>query len=493
MDHSHREASGNPTNLEQVAKFFVKLRQILNINRVLTGDYAPRMPGGLPTPLGIKWAAALALAGMAALSCASPTLADRPAAPIASLNHFAKSIQLAQTVVTKNAPASVDVPARQSVSKATSVDVLGDREETLFQLALTRGVTVEVYTLANPYRVIVDLPGVDFNLPAEAGRDGRGLVNAFRYGQFDEGKARVVLDTTGPVAIARATMTNARSGPGVVLTVGLKQTGAKAFGDGTGGGRAPPTVGPETPEPVAPPQSKTVASKPVVVIDAGHGGIDPGAVGAGNLLEKDLVLSVARRVQEQLEKTGRYQIVMTRSRDVFVSLNERLQISRAAAADLFISIHADSIEAVYAQSIKGATVYTLSERASDAEARAIAEKENASDLIAGLDVANGEENDDVKNILIDLMKRETANFSSEFSRTLVSKLKSTVSLSRSPERAAAFKVLRQTHAPSVLIEMGYVSNPDESRQMRSPSWQQGVAKSIANAVEAYFTKRPSEH
>jgi N-acetylmuramoyl-L-alanine amidase len=180
---------------------------------------------------------------------------------------------------------------------------------------------------------------------------------------------------------------------------------------------------------------------------------------------------------------------MTRARDVFVSLSDRLAISRKAQSDLFISIHADSIESTYAQSIKGATIYTLSERASDAEARAIAEKENASDLIAGLDVAKGEDNDDVKNILIDLMKRETANFSAEFSRTLVRSLKSNVSLSRDPERAAAFKVLRQTHAPSVLVELGYVSNPDESRQMQSAAWQAKVAASIAAAVEAYFAKR----
>jgi N-acetylmuramoyl-L-alanine amidase len=287
-------------------------------------------------------------------------------------------------------------------------------------------------------------------------------------------------------------MTNARSGSGVVLTVELRPSNAAAFGEGTGGGRqaaeAAPAAATFDSAPAAPP--KADQDKPVIVIDPGHGGIDPGAVGAGNLLEKHLVFAVAKRVQEQLESTGRYTVVMTRARDVFVSLSDRLAISRKAQSDLFISIHADSIESTYAQSIKGATIYTLSERASDAEARAIAEKENASDLIAGLDVAKGEDNDDVKNILIDLMKRETANFSAEFSRTLVRSLKSNVSLSRDPERAAAFKVLRQTHAPSVLVELGYVSNPDESRQMQSVAWQAKVAASIAAAVEAYFAKRP---
>jgi N-acetylmuramoyl-L-alanine amidase len=355
-------------------------------------------------------------------------------------------------------------------------------------------VTAEVYSLANPYRVIVDLPNVAFRLPDDAGRAGRGLVAAYRYGEFAEGKARIVLDTTGPVAIAKAAMTKARAGGGVVLTVELKATNAAAFGEGTGAGRQPAAGGEAALErSVGPPGAKRpAAGKPVIVIDPGHGGIDPGAVGAGNMLEKNLVLSVAQKVQARLEGSGRYAVVATRSRDVFISLNDRLKISRQAQSDLFISIHADSIEQTYANTIKGATVYTLSERASDAEAKAIAEKENASDLIAGLDVGQGDENNDVKNILIDLMKRETANFSTEFSRTLVRKMRANVSLSRDPERAAAFKVLRQTHAPSVLVELGYVSNPEESRLMQSPAWQQKVADSIAAAIDAYFTKRTVE-
>lgn len=447
------------------------------------------MPGGFRFRTGTRRTAAAIAAGAAL--CGGAIVAAATNAPTGkpSVPKPAPKFQLAQTVVEKTPVAATQSSARAALSDATAVDVLGDRQTTLVQLTLTRGVTAEIYTLANPYRVIVDLPGVAFKLPSDAGRDPRGLVSAFRYGQFDEGKARMVLDTNGPVEIAKAAMTKARSGSGVVLTIELTPTDPAAFGDGTGGGRPAPAQAESAGEPHASAPAKNAGSKPVIVIDPGHGGIDPGAVGAGNLLEKNLVLTVAKRVQAQLAATNSYDIVMTRSRDVFISLNDRLKISRKANADLFISIHADSIEQTYAQSIKGATVYTLSERASDAEARAIAEKENASDLIAGLDVAKGEENDDVKNILIDLMKRETANFSAEFSRTLVRSLKSKISLSRDPERAAAFKVLRQTHAPSVLIELGYVSNPDESRQMQSSEWQDKVATSIANAVNAYFSKR----
>jgi N-acetylmuramoyl-L-alanine amidase len=446
------------------------------------------MPGGLPKPVRAFVAAALAAA---ALTWLAPNDAIAQS-ELPVIFQWLATTTRAETVVEKKASEQAEPVSASHASEATAVDVLGDQKETVFQLTLTRGVTAEVYSLAKPYRVIIDLPDVGFTLPADAGRDGRGLVQAYRYGQFAEGKARIVLDTTGPVTIARAAMTNARSGSGVVLTVELRPSNAAAFGEGTGGGRQAAETAPATatvdPAPSAP--SKADQDKPVIVIDPGHGGIDPGAVGAGNLLEKHLVFAVAKRVQEQLESTGRYTVIMTRARDVFVSLSDRLAISRKAQSDLFISIHADSIESTYAQSIKGATIYTLSERASDAEARAIAEKENASDLIAGLDVAKGEDNDDVKNILIDLMKRETANFSAEFSRTLVRSLKSNVSLSRDPERSAAFKVLRQTHAPSVLVELGYVSNPDESRQMQSAAWQAKVAASIAAAVEAYFAKRP---
>lgn len=378
---------------------------------------------------------------------------------------------------------SAEAREAPAASEASSIEVLGNDNETLFQLSLTRGVTAEVYSLSNPYRVIIDLPNVHFRQTDSSGTRTRGLISAFRYGQFDAGKARIVLDTTGPVLITKAAMTNARDGQGVVLTVNLAPTDAAAFGAGTGSGRQSEAPAPD------PLPEKGNSGKPVIVIDPGHGGIDPGAVGAANLLEKEIVLTVAKRLRQLLERTGRYRVVMTRDSDVFISLSERLALSRKVHSDLFISLHADSIEESFAQSIKGATVYTLSERASDAAARAMAEKENASDLVAGLDVGQGEENSDVKNILIDLMKRETANFSAEFSRTLVRQLKTNVGLSRDPERAAAFKVLRQTHAPSVLVELGYISNPDESRRMQTTTWQDNMAASLTAAVEAFFANR----
>lgn len=384
--------------------------------------------------------------------------------------------------------------ASAGVSEATSASVSANADTTTFDLTLSEGVPAEIFTLANPYRVIVDLPDVAFKLPPSASKQVQGLISAFRYGLFAEGKARVVIDTAGPVKIKAAGMTRVE-GKGILLKLVLTATDAASFGAGTGAARqAPPAIDAMTAQSADVTPKAAGKSKPIIVVDPGHGGIDPGAVGVGAISEKAIVLAVAQQLKTALSQGGRYEVKMTRSTDVFVSLDRRLKFSADNDADLFISLHADSIEQQdFAEAIRGATVYTLSERASDEQARVMAEKENASDLIAGLETGSGPAHDQVKNILIDLLKRETSNFSADFSNVVAGKLGKSIAMSKDPQRSAAFKVLKQSHAPSVLIELGYMSNSKDQQQMATASWQKQVASSIAAAVQTYFSKRTAEH
>jgi N-acetylmuramoyl-L-alanine amidase len=405
---------------------------------------------------------------------------------------LARALGLAMAALTAtNAVADPGSVHRKNVAvEAKRAEIKSDAASTKFLLGLSAGVRAEIFTLADPYRVVIDLPDVAFQLPDGTGLKGQGLISGFRYGLLAEGKARVVIDTTGPVVLKRADMTS-RGGSAVELAIELGPTTVQSFGVGTGGGRA---AAPAKADPPSTPKVlKKDRAKPIILVDAGHGGIDPGAAGASNLKEKTLVLAVAHALKAQLSASGRYDVRMTRSTDVFISLDQRLKMSRDLDADLFVSLHADSIaQKGFAKAVRGATVYTLSEQASDEEARRMAEKENNSDAIAGLQTAKFEEEGEVRNILIDLLKRETSNFSADFSNTLVKRLGTSISLSGRPQRSAAFKVLRQADTPSVLVELGYMSNPEDERLLNSADWQRRVAAAIGTAVDSYFSKRTAK-
>lgn len=382
-----------------------------------------------------------------------------------------------------------------------TLNLTGDKSATLARVELDGDPAVQVFTLPNPYRVIVELTGTTLKSPSKPASNGFGLVERYHSGRFEQGKFRIVMETLGPVKATLFPTAPTKSGTKLV-EIALTPMPITEFGAGTGGAPPKPPARPENPAgitaggvppdfgadlpgmaPAKPPE------RPIIIIDPGHGGIDPGAIGAEGLLEKNVVMAVAEELRQVLQGRDRYQIRLTRSADVFVSLDQRVHFSRSNAASLFISLHADAIEQTsMAQTVSGATVYTLSERASDEQARIMAEKENASDLLAGLS-GESKEGDEVKNILIDLLKRETATFSAQFANVLRNNLQKSIQMSRDPMRSAAFKVLKQTHAPSVLVELGYVSNTADAKRLNSREWQKTVAAAIATAVDGYFSNR----
>jgi N-acetylmuramoyl-L-alanine amidase len=376
----------------------------------------------------------------------------------------------------------------ESLPTAIDVRVGGDDKQTRFVVDLTQKIDVAAFALDNPYRVVIDLPQVAFKLPEKSGEQGRGLVKAFRYGLIMQGGSRIVLDTKGPVRVDKAFVLDASAGQPVRLVIDMSATDRDSFKRTasleTHSSRSPNTSIGVKPSEAAP---KVAGDpRPLVVLDPGHGGIDIGTKAASGETEKDLVLQFATTLRAKLESSGKYRVAMTRSDDTFIPLTERVRFARGQGASLFVSIHADAIPRSEGQA-EGATVYTLSENASDAEAARLAEAENRADVIAGVDLTA--EPDDVANILVDLAQRETKTYSAQFARTLVGELKATARLHKNPVKAAGFKVLTAPDVPSVLVELGYMSTKDDLKLLTQASWQAKTAAAVAQAVDTFFTPR----
>lgn len=375
-------------------------------------------------------------------------------------------------------------PPKDSPPVASGVRLGGDSKQTRFVVDLNRKVDVATFTLADPYRVVVDMPQVTFKLPPHSGDHGRGLINAFRYGLIMQGGSRIVLDTKGPVRVEKSFVLAAVDGQPARLVLDFVPTDRESFLHNIQVNARPRHIATRQSD-----GSRHADNdpRPLIVIDPGHGGIDSGTKSYnGKVNEKNVVLTFGLELRKALERSGKYRVTMTRTDDTFIPLTGRVQFARRHNAALFISIHADSVPRSEGQA-EGASVYTLSEHASDAEAAKLAEKENKSDVIAGVDLSS--EPNDVASILIDLAQRETKTFSVQFARMLANDIKPVVPLHLRPVKSAGFIVLKAPDVPSVLVELGYMSTPGDLRHLISPEWRSRAAGAMARAVDEFFARR----
>jgi N-acetylmuramoyl-L-alanine amidase len=360
---------------------------------------------------------------------------------------------------------------------AEDLRLIGDEARTRLVVDLDDEARFGVLRLTDPMRLVVDLADTAF-APGARPAEPRGLVSDYRYGLIAPGRARIVLDLREPVEVKDSFIIPAEGDQPARLVVEIVPTSRAAFVAAAREQRseamampapAPRGIGGEPPR-----------GKPVVVLDAGHGGIDSGAVGGKNLLEKDVTLDFALALAEALEAGGRVHPVLTRADDRFLSLADRVAIARRNDAALLISIHADTVPQDY---VRGATVYTLSEDASDSLTAAVAERENRSDLLAGL--ALEDQPDEVASILFDLARRETRNLSVRFAKALVNQIGNKVHLNKTPWRRGDFQVLSAPDVPSVLLELGYLSNSDDVELLNSEEWRMESARRVASGVERF--------
>ena len=367
-------------------------------------------------------------------------------------------------------------------------------EHTRVVVEFTEAVDYKLFTLSSPYRAVIDLPETKWDIPDTI--QDKGLVSGVRFGSFKPGQGRIVVDLRGPVNVHKhfllpptVAIKNHRLvidfEPATIAT--FRQMKPAVSQTQTASIPAPDFQPTPTPQPQfsAPtgeftPKPRPRKTRKIIVIDPGHGGVDPGALGTRSR-EKDIVLAFSKELVRQLKATRRYDVYLTRSADIYIPLRQRVQIARNRNADLFISIHADAIKK---KNIRGLSVYTLSEKASDREAAALAKKENQSDIIAGVDF--GDQLPEVTNILIDLAQRDTKNASVKFAESLISSARGKTLLLDRTHRFAGFRVLKAPDVPSVLVELGFITNRTDEKQLSSSKWRRRVATGMVEAIDNYF-------
>jgi N-acetylmuramoyl-L-alanine amidase len=383
---------------------------------------------------------------------------------------------------------AVEPAAGAEAPVAVAARLVEDAGKARLTFDLSAATQARAFAMSDPDRIIVDLPEVNFQIDPAVGRARQGgalgsIVKSFRFGLLAPGKSRIVIDLAGPARVTRlSTQPIAADAAPARLEIELARCEAGAFQKAVADAAA---AAPSPQAPVSSQASATTDGPPVIVLDPGHGGVDSGAIGPGGAVEKTIVFEFTRELAKKLIATGRYRVVLTRAGDEFVSLADRVKIARDANASLLISIHADTLQA--AAEVSGATVYTVADRASDAEAARIAERENAADRAAGVD--QGPQDTDVADILFDLKRRETRAYAHLFSRAVVEEWRGVGRLNRNPERSAGFVVLKAPDFPSVLLELGYLSSRQDMKSLTSPEWRAKATSALASAIDRFFLPR----
>ncbi|MDR3439025.1 N-acetylmuramoyl-L-alanine amidase [Telmatospirillum sp.] len=440
-----------------------------------------------------------------------------------------------------------DAVAAAERPAVTAVRVADHDGVTRFVMDLSSSVRFQVVGQSDPSRVVVEFPGLGWASSAKGLQRPVGVLHNFHFEGQGAGSDRLVLEAGRAVSVQKAFLIPPTAGSSFRLVVDLVPgaaapvppvsgskgpansgnpilsqapasapptaptppiapppaaagAGRHVEGDKVASGAVPPRPAPPRPTPpgqaaatqvMAPdlsarPSDRKAAhtGKPIVVIDPGHGGVDPGATSLSGAYEKNIVLALARDVKTQLDKDGKVKCLLTRDRDVFIPLRERVSIARTANADLFVSLHADTVAD---PDIRGLSVYTLSQTASDAESQALADKENKADIVAGIDLSN--ESPEVTNILIDLVQRESMNLSAVFAHQLIREVShETRQLLQNTHRFAGFAVLKAPDVPSVLVEAGYLSNSADEQMLRRPEYRAKLAGAVARSIEHYFAQ-----
>lgn len=390
---------------------------------------------------------------------------------------------LAQSAAAQENPVNPVLAANPAIVMAGSISV--EAKSTRVTLDMDAKVDFTTFYMLEPNRIVIDAPALLFRFADASGLEPRGLISQIRYGAIARGRSRIVLTLSQPAQISGFSVTPVAGSGNYQMALDLAQTADAAFRQTAL--RQRELVGASGEVVTKGDRVRAVektAGRYTIVIDPGHGGIDGGAKGKGGSVEKDLTLAMAKRIASDIAAAGPFDVLLTRQDDVFMSLRERVNFGRRNKADMVVSIHADSLRQ---REVRGASVYTLSRKASDELAHELAQSENMADIAAGLEASDDE--DVVTDILADLTARETSVFSRSFSATLVTTLGGGIQMIKNPQRSAAFAVLKAPEVPGVLLELGYLSNPDDEKLLTDPVWQESVAKLVARSVAAFFGAR----